>query len=70
MNPWSVKEEQYLRAHYGKLTYAKIGKKLGRSLDEVKYKAHGMGLPWPGIYAADNHRDNAYMEKVRKEIYG
>lgn len=70
MSHWTTEEELFLRKHYGKLSYKEMGDRLGRSELAVKYHAHGMGLPWPKTYSANNARDNAYMEKIRREING
>ena len=68
--PWTQEEDDLLRKYYGNWTYGEIGKKLHRTPFEVKYRAQGMGLPWPRIYAANNARDNQYMQKVQEELNG
>lgn len=41
---WTKEEELYLEEHWGRMVPKTIGKKLGRSVEAVKGKAHKMGL--------------------------
>lgn len=68
--PWTPSEELFLREHYGKLSYAQIAKHLGRNVLAVKYRVKTMGLFHPERYSSNNVRDNEYMEKFWRELYG
>jgi hypothetical protein len=44
---WTIKEDAYLRAKYGKLTFGEIGDELGRSYHAVKDRSGRLGLASP-----------------------
>ena len=67
---WSEEEDLLLREEYARSTYLLLGRRLGRSPDAVKSRCIMLGLTRPGGCIADNRRDDAYMKKVWRELYG
>lgn len=67
---WTPEDDAYIRENYGKVSYADMARKLKVDRSAVRWRAIGMGITTPGGCMADNARDNAYMERMRRELYG
>lgn len=66
--PFSDTEDEFIRLHYGVLTYEEIAAQLGRTYDAVKSRARLKGLcsdrkqhGW-----SNNFTDQHYMERFRR----
>lgn len=67
---WRREEDRFLKNNFERLTYREMAEKLGRTMDAVKQHCYQLGLLLPQGCMADNERDNAYMQKVWREING
>lgn len=67
---WTPEMDEFVRKNYGVLSWGEMAQQLGLSREVVKWRGTGMGLTKEKGCMAHNARDNEYMEKVQREIYG
>lgn len=67
---WTEDEDEFLRQHHSTMTTREMARRLKRPYDGTKGRVNLLGLNKPGGCIADNPRDNAYMQKVWREIHG
>ena len=67
---WTPEMDEYIRQNYSVLSWQQMSEVLGIHWEAIKHRGLGMGLAKEKGCMANNQRDNEYMAKVQRELYG